>query len=155
MKLLVACGGREYENRACVAFWLARARAAGFGRLAVGDARGADRLCAEEGRRLGFSVVVLFADWRGLGWGAGFIRNQALVDLRPDACLAFPGGRGTADTVRRCRAAGIPVRVAATQPPLPQPEPAAVLENRTYYHTTTLCGRTFRQRCAKEDCHYA
>ena len=118
MKLLVACGGREYENRACVAFWLARARAAGFGRLAVGDARGADRLCAEEGRRLGFSVVVLFADWRGLGWGAGFIRNQALVDLRPEACLAFPGGRGTADTVRRCRAAGIPVRLAGAQVPL-------------------------------------
>jgi len=33
-----------------------------------------------------------------------------MADAGADLCIAFPGGRGTADMVRRARAAGIPVR---------------------------------------------
>jgi hypothetical protein len=32
---------------------------------------------------------------------------------RPGLVLAFPGGRGTADLVRRAKAAGVPVREGA------------------------------------------
>jgi hypothetical protein len=38
---------------------------------------------------------------------AGFYRNQEMVDSGLDLLYAFPGGRGTADMVRRCRAAGV------------------------------------------------
>lgn len=43
---------------------------------------------------------------------AGHRRNQHMVDLGADICLAFNKGnsRGTADCVRRARAAGIPVK---------------------------------------------
>jgi len=42
---------------------------------------------------------------------AGPRRNQRMIDEgKPDLVLAFPGGRGTADMVRRARAAGIEVR---------------------------------------------
>lgn len=41
---------------------------------------------------------------------AGFQRNQAMIDSKPDLVLAFPGGKGTADAVRRARAAGIVVK---------------------------------------------
>lgn len=42
---------------------------------------------------------------------AGGIRNQRMLDEgKPDLVLAFPGGKGTADMVRRARKAGVPVR---------------------------------------------
>jgi len=53
------------------------------------------------------------ADWKGLGRKAGPIRNQRMLDLRPefdllpDICLVGPGGRGTADMTARAKAAGI------------------------------------------------
>ena len=50
------------------------------------------------------------ADWRAHGKAAGPIRNQQMIDEgRPTMVFAFPGGRGTADMVRRAKAAGIPV----------------------------------------------
>jgi hypothetical protein len=50
------------------------------------------------------------ADW-SLGKKAGPLRNQAMVDLGADVCIAFPmpRSRGTLDCVRRAEKAGIPV----------------------------------------------
>jgi hypothetical protein len=64
------------------------------------------------------------AKWKEFGSRAGFMRNQVMVDLMPDVCLAFmrlcadvrcPArgdhlSHGAADTVARCLAADIPVR---------------------------------------------
>lgn len=49
------------------------------------------------------------ADW-SLGRSAGPIRNQHMVDLGADACLAFPlrESRGTYDCIRRARQSKIP-----------------------------------------------
>ena len=50
------------------------------------------------------------ADWKKLGRAAGPIRNQQMLDEgRPDLVVAFPGGDGTADMVRRAKAAGVRV----------------------------------------------
>jgi hypothetical protein len=49
-------------------------------------------------------------EWGRLGLRAGPLRNQRMIDEgHPDAVVAFPGARGTADMVRRARAAGLPV----------------------------------------------
>lgn len=37
-------------------------------------------------------------------------RIEGDKEAKPDLVIAFPGGRGTADMVRRARAAGIEVR---------------------------------------------
>jgi hypothetical protein len=51
------------------------------------------------------------APWKEMGPGAGPWRNTKMVyDSRAALVLAFPGGRGTADCVRKARAAGIEVR---------------------------------------------
>lgn len=50
------------------------------------------------------------ADWSTHGKAAGPIRNQQMADARADLCLAFPGGKGISDMVRRAERAGIPVR---------------------------------------------
>lgn len=50
------------------------------------------------------------ADWEQCGRQAGPLRNaRMLAEGRPDAVIAFPGGKGTADMVRKARAAGLPV----------------------------------------------
>lgn len=53
------------------------------------------------------------ADWENDGRGAGFIRNQRMVDLGADVCLAFVEGasRGTRDCMKRAGQAGIPLVV--------------------------------------------
>lgn len=50
------------------------------------------------------------AEWDKHGRAAGPIRNQRMLDEgKPDLVIAFPGGRGTADMVRRAKAAGVEV----------------------------------------------
>lgn len=53
------------------------------------------------------------AQWRALGRSAGPLRNQHMVDLGADLCLAFirANSRGASGTVRLAEAAGIPVRI--------------------------------------------
>ncbi len=48
------------------------------------------------------------ADWTSQGRAAGPIRNQRmLVEGEPNALIAFKGGRGTADMMRKARAANL------------------------------------------------
>lgn len=50
------------------------------------------------------------ADWKLHGRQAGPIRNQRMIDIgKPDLVVAFPGGNGTADMMRRARGANIKV----------------------------------------------
>lgn len=53
------------------------------------------------------------ANWKQFGKQAGPIRNQEMVDLDADKCVAFPlpQSRGTFDCMNKARRAGIPVRV--------------------------------------------
>lgn len=115
MRILVT-GGRDYKDRAVVFRELdAICDRTRYGTMVViqGGARGADALAREWCFRQSDNIAGLInapADWRGLGLAAGIVRNQAMIDdHKPDAVLAFPGGRGTADMVRRARAANVPV----------------------------------------------
>lgn len=78
-----------------------------------GSATGADRLARRYANSQGFHVETHEAQWSSLGKRAGVIRNQKMVDLGADICLAFPldDSRGTIDCVRRARKAGIEVKV--------------------------------------------
>jgi len=71
---------------------------------------GADTLGQEWAEARGVPCDVFMANWAGLGRKAGPIRNQEMLDQgRPNMVVAFPGGRGTADMVRRARGAGVEV----------------------------------------------
>jgi hypothetical protein len=73
---------------------------------------GADRWADEWATTSWCPAVTFEADWKAHGRAAGPIRNQQMIDDgRPDLVVAFPGGRGTADMVRRARRAGIVVQV--------------------------------------------
>ena len=110
MRLLV-CGGRDYSDKDRAFAVLDRFRAK-FGCAAVihGAARGADSLAGAWARARGVPEIAEPADWKTHGKRAGPIRNQAMLDKHaPAAVIAFPGGVGTADMVRRSRAAGLTV----------------------------------------------
>jgi hypothetical protein len=110
MRVLV-CGGRDYADERSV-FAALDALDQKYGHLTIiqGGARGADELARRWCKTHGAQMVNAPADWKRYGRAAGLIRNQRMLDeYRPNLIVAFPGGRGTADMVRRARATGIEV----------------------------------------------
>jgi len=117
MARVLVCGGRDFSEtqRACTC--LDRLRVSHSIETVIdGGARGADGIASFWARSRGLENVTFKADWRTHGKAAGPIRNQRMIDEgKPDLVVAFPGGRGTADMVRRAEAAGVPV-IAARLP---------------------------------------
>jgi hypothetical protein len=75
--------------------------------LVHGGASGADEYCRLWAEAAGWKTEMFGADWDRFGKGAGPRRNQAMVNSGLGVLVAFPGGRGTEDMVRRAREAGI------------------------------------------------
>jgi len=74
----------------------------------AGGARGADTMAARWAESRGVELYVVTAEWDKLGRKAGPIRNQRMLsEHKPELAVAFPGGRGTDDMVRRAESAGI------------------------------------------------
>lgn len=68
--------------------------------LAHGAQTGADTLCAEFAKKMGWGVVPFEAQWDKYGNSAGPIRNATLLDtFKPDYLIAFAGGRGTMNMI--------------------------------------------------------
>jgi len=108
---VLICGGRDYSN------WLKLARTLDslhaeheFDIVIHGAAPGADTLADSwaSSRRIPTRRFIAF--WKERGREAGPERNQRMIDEGcPELCIAFPGGRGTADMKRRVVKAGIPL----------------------------------------------
>jgi hypothetical protein len=75
----------------------------------TGGARGVDKTAEKSALAKGLEVRVFPADWDKYGKGAGFIRNQQIVDAC-DAVVAFWDGEsnGTKDTLKKASAAKKP-----------------------------------------------
>ena len=99
MKLLV-CGGRDsYLN--------AIHRICKITTLIHGDAPGADKLAGEWAKEIGIEVIAVPAEWNKYGKSAGYKRNVKMADMKPDAIVAFPGGKGTEMMKQIAREKGI------------------------------------------------
>ena len=111
MKIVLVCGGRDYTD-ADRAFEVLDALHAKhtFTWVVHGNARGADTLGAMWADSRNIPSTPYPANWTKHGKAAGPIRNQLMLDSEAiDMVVSFPGGRGTADMVRRAKAKGIPV----------------------------------------------
>lgn len=62
------------------------------------------------GRNYNNRAVIRYRNGDPYNAAAGASRNQKMLDLyQPQWAMAFPGGKGTADMVRRIEAAKIPL----------------------------------------------
>lgn len=106
------CGGRGFTDREMFNSAMGDlVRLKGMpGYILQGGASGADTMALDWANHHAISSWTSKADWQKHGRAAGPIRNQAMLDIhKPDLVVAFPGGKGTADMVRRSHAAGIDV----------------------------------------------
>lgn len=89
--------------------WLDRIRAIlPITEVVSGEARGADREGEIWARLSGLKVSRFPANWTRYGSCAGPIRNADMADYA-EACIAFPGGTGTADMLRKAHGKGLKV----------------------------------------------
>lgn len=126
--IVIVTGGRAYNGTGLVEA-LDELRGPDF-HLFVGDANGADAIARNWFVRRTLEAIgplplrrtVFKAAWETHGKAAGPRRNEWMVSVAElkrakghrIICLAAPGGRGTADCVRRCREAGFEVREVTT-----------------------------------------
>lgn len=106
----IVCGGRDYADEPTMRAVLCRlVEELRIDRIVTGGARGADTIALELALEGGLAMFVEHADWNKHGRAAGPLRNQRMLDRYPvSVVVAFPGGNGTADMVRRSIAAGVP-----------------------------------------------
>jgi aspartokinase-like uncharacterized kinase len=110
-KVALVCGGRDFADLGAVWSQLDALHGLSGVRLLIqGGATGADDLASSWAQFNGVPQRKFPADWKAHGRAAGPLRNQQmLTEGKPDLVIAFPGGKGTADMVRRARAAGVEV----------------------------------------------
>ena len=114
MRVLVT-GSRDWTDEEAIEVALAPLGTGGEPVTIVHGAcpTGADAIAHKIALRYGYEVEPHPADWTTHGRAAGPIRNQEMVDLGADLCLAFPlsTSRGTWDCVRRAIEADITLTV--------------------------------------------
>ena len=117
--VIAAGGGRDlaWPQQRVAAELLARSSGRLVHLLLHGGARGADAAIGRAAQQLGWSALVMPAQWQLHGRAAGPIRNRELLEqavARAEAhsspgyqasvlVVAFPGGAGTASLVREAR----------------------------------------------------
>ncbi len=114
-KTVLICGSRSYGDRKAIRGMLLRAKRAGYDTVVEGEARGADRIAANEAEELGFEVKRFPAHWDDFGLFAGFRRNRQMLDEgKPGLVIYFSNdlanSKGTSDMVRRAHMAQVAVQ---------------------------------------------
>lgn len=110
-KIVIATGGRDYENYRVVRDGIAES---GATLLIEGGAKGADTLARRAADELGIEHITYWALWRRYGNPAGMRRNHMMLRLAQRLSenvevRAFPGGSGTAGMKSISRQSGLVV----------------------------------------------
>ena len=131
--VIAAGGGRDlaWPQQRVASVLLARSSGRLVHLLLHGGARGADAAIGRAAQQLGWSALVMPAQWQLHGRAAGPIRNRELLQqaiakavahaspgsLTSVLVVAFPGGPGTASLVREARrmASRSPVPIAVVE----------------------------------------
>lgn len=111
MVRVLVCGGRDFQDTHYLYKTLDTYHKVNqIDVIIEGGARGADRIAGYWARKNKVDLLIYPAQWNLHGKGAGPIRNQQMLDEgKPNVVIAFAGGKGTADMVKRAKAAGVEV----------------------------------------------
>lgn len=104
---VIICGGRDYrlteaDKEKLTSFH----RVYNFTKILSGGCVGADFGGEAWAKSQGIPVEQYIPDWVAHGNKAGPLRNQEMAN-NADACIAFPGGKGTLDMIRRAEKKGL------------------------------------------------
>lgn len=104
--VVVGAGSRYQQNRDAVFLAMDNIHAeTPIGRLVQGGCEGTDELLDAWALSKGIDRATYPAYWDTFGRSAGPRRNSEMLSKEnPDAVIAFPGGSGTADLVKKARA---------------------------------------------------
>jgi len=110
MRVLI-CGGRSFDDYRRLEAELDALHAQyRFSLVIHGGARGADSFAGHWAFSRHIDVMKVPAQWKRYGnRKAGPIRNAEMLTKEPELVIAFSGGNGTADMVRKAVAANVPV----------------------------------------------
>lgn len=109
LKLLI-CGGRNFDNFSMLSSAIKQIQAVYTIDIIIeGGAPGADTLAKVWAKHNGIHFAEVPALWDNYKRRAGGLRNSAMLILKPNYCLAMPGGPGTRDMIRKCIDANIVV----------------------------------------------
>jgi hypothetical protein len=101
MRVLI-CGGRKFQDADL--FNRTMAVINNIDVIIQGGAVGADYMAKIYAFDNKIKMEEYPAMWKLYGIAAGPIRNQKMIDYgKPDMVIAFPGGTGTADMVKRAK----------------------------------------------------
>lgn len=108
---VLVCGGRTFSDVAKMQTTLGEIlQKRGIAAIIHGGVAGAEWLAGRWAANHFIQELVYYPYWGKDGREAGPIRNARMLEGgRPDLVVAFTGGRGTADMVRRARKAGVEV----------------------------------------------
>lgn len=106
--IVLVCGGREFNDRDLL-FRTLDALDPRPTLIINGAYRGADWLASWYAQHRGIQYGEFPALWKHYFSAAGPRRNAAMLRLKPDLVVAFPGGKGTADMIAQAQAAGVNV----------------------------------------------
>ena len=108
MKVIIA-GGRKFKPDTESGGWLFNIlNELNPDEIISGCAEGADKFGEDVASVIHICVKRFPANWREYGKAAGPIRNQQMADYA-DACILFPGDKGTSDMRKRAIEKGMPV----------------------------------------------
>lgn len=107
--IVLITGGRGYKNWREMCAVLDRLHAERkFTYLMHGDASGADQMAHRWAKKNGVQPVAMESLWEAKGNKDGTARNKRMLAFKmPDLCVAFSGGRGTANMMRLAHEAGV------------------------------------------------
>jgi YspA, cpYpsA-related SLOG family len=108
---VLVCGGRAFADKELLDrvltailsefYWDDEPQAPAM-EIIEGGSTGADTLARQWALKHNVPVTSFPADWRQHGAAAGPVRNEQMMnEAQPDIVIAFPGGPGTRDMVRR------------------------------------------------------
>jgi len=111
---ILVCGGRDWDNWTLTSGILDGFREQYHEKgmpivIVEGGARGADTLAKEYAIKHDIPFEEHPALWNQFGRAAGPIRNLVMLNSGIDVVIAFPGGRGTQDTIGKAEKMGIRV----------------------------------------------
>lgn len=107
---VIVCGGRDFTDHALIRRTLRNIHAeTPIKHIFHGNARGADTIAGNWGYEKNIPTHSVPAQWKKYGRRAGPIRNQNMLGQGIDLVIAFPGGKGTADMVKRAKRDGVRV----------------------------------------------